>query len=409
MRFASVTAHNLSSPITPPQDRHYAGGVRRLLKRDFVLVVVETRDGEIGVAPGGASSSAMREYFEGTSHSDFASMLEERVAPDVIGDPIESPAEIEERVRRLDLPTMLESQAISVLDVAYHDLLGKRQGAPIYELLADEAVANGTVTTHMPLYASAGMYMPPQKYAEQAAAIQERGFGGYKYRPGLGYDDDLRTIELIREAVGDDMEIMIDAHTWWKMGDSSYSFADLVDLVREMETFDPYWLEEPVPPTDYDAYRDLATEVSVPLAGGESEESPEGLIDLAETGAISFLQGDVRHHRGFTGCWDAIEHCREGSVKFLPHNFGTHLGLVANAHLAAAIPLNGYLEYPVFGDDTAGMYPFPLAEDVLVDDLAIEDGSFTVPDGPGLGVEVDFDVIEAYPHIEGPWTEFLDG
>lgn len=402
MRLVSITAHELSSPITPPQDRRYAGGVRRLLKRDVVLVVVETSEGEIGVAPGGASSSAMREYFEGTSHSDFASVLEDRVAPEVTGDPIDA-AELRERVARADLPKMLESQAISVLDITFHDLLGKRQGAPIYDLLTD-----GPVTTCMPLYASAGMYMPPEGYAEQAAAIQERGFAGYKYRPGLGYDDDLRTIESIREAVGDDMEIMIDAHTWWKMGDSSYSFSDLVDLVREMEAYDPYWLEEPVPPADYDAYRRLAAEVSVPLAGGESEESPEGLIDLAETGAIDFLQGDVRHHRGFTGCWDVVENCRGSSTKFLPHNFGTHLGLVANAHLAAAIPLEGYLEYPVFGDDTAGMYPFPLAEEILIDDLDVRDGSFTVPDGPGLGIEINMDAIEEYPYVEGPWTEFLD-
>jgi len=128
MRLVSVSAHNLSSPITPPQDRRYAGGVRRLLKRDVVLVVVETRDGAIGVAPGGASSSAMREYFEGTSHSDFASVLEERVAPAVTGDPIDDPDEIRERVKQIGLPTMLESQAISVLDIAYHDVLGKRQG-----------------------------------------------------------------------------------------------------------------------------------------------------------------------------------------------------------------------------------------------------------------------------------------
>lgn len=403
MRLTNVTAHTLSSPIDPPQDRHFAGGVRRLLKRDFVLVVVETADGEVGVAPGGASSSAMREYFEGASQDDFASVIEEVVAPEVTGDPIEDPAEIHERIAAAGLPEMLESQAVSVVDVAYHDILGKRRGAPVYDLLAD-----GDVTTRMPLYASAGMYMPPEGYADQAAAIRDRGFKGYKYRPGLGYEDDLRTIRLVREAVGDDVEIMVDAHTWWKMGDASYSFDQLVDLVTEMEAFDPYWLEEPVPPSDYDAYRNLAAEVDVTLAGGESEESPEGLVELAETGAVGFLQGDVRHHRGYTGCWEVVEHCRGTDVTFLPHNFGTHLGLVANAHLAAATPLEGYLEYPVFGDDTAGMYPFPLAEEILVDDIDVEDGYFEVPDGPGLGVEVDFDVVEKYPHVEGPWTEFLD-
>jgi L-alanine-DL-glutamate epimerase-like enolase superfamily enzyme len=79
---------------------------------------------------------------------------------------------------------------------------------------------------------------------------------------------------------------------------------------------------------------------------------------------------------------------------------------VANAHLTAAAPESELLEYPVFGDDTAGMYPFPLAEEILLEPLDIEDGVLTVPDGPGLGVEVDTDVLERYPHIDGPWTEF---
>ncbi|MFC6734227.1 MULTISPECIES: mandelate racemase/muconate lactonizing enzyme family protein [unclassified Haladaptatus] len=403
MQLDTISAYNLSSPIDPPQDRHYAGGVRRLLKRDVVLVVVETADGERGVATGGATSSAMREYFEGASHSDFAGVLEDMVAPALTEGPLSGPADVRARIEDLDLPEMLESQAISAVDIAYHDILGKRQGAPIYDLLAD-----GDVRTELPLYASAGMYMPPEGYAKQARAIADRGFRGYKYRPGLGYDEDLRTIELIREAVGDDVEIMVDAHTWWKLGDASYSFDELVSLVREMEAFDPYWLEEPVPPADYDAYRRLAAQVDVPLAGGESEESPEGLLALADTDAVGFLQGDVRHHRGFTGCWEVVEACRDRDVTFLPHNFGTHLGLVANAHLAAAIPMAEPLEYPVFGDDVAGMYPFPLAEDIIQEDLGIEGGHFSLPDGPGLGVTVNLDVVEEYPHIDGPWTEFLD-
>lgn len=124
MRLTNVTAYTLSSPIHPPQDRHFAGGVRRLLKRDFVLVVVETADGEVGVAPGGASSSAIREYFEGASQDDFASVIEEVVAPEVTGDPIEDPAEKHGRVAAGDLPEMLESQAVSVLDVALRHAVG---------------------------------------------------------------------------------------------------------------------------------------------------------------------------------------------------------------------------------------------------------------------------------------------
>jgi L-alanine-DL-glutamate epimerase-like enolase superfamily enzyme len=125
-------------------------------------------------------------------------------------------------------------------------------------------------------------------------------------------------------------------------------------------------------------------------------------------GAVSFLQGDVRHHWGYTGCWEAVAYCADPDrdVQFVPHHFGTHLGLVANAHLTAAAPGAALLEYPVFGDDVAAMYPFPLAAELLATDLDLSDGRLRLPDGPGLGVEVDVDVVDRYPYVEGPWTEF---
>lgn len=403
MRITDIQAHNLSSPIDPPQERHYYGGTRRLLKRDVVLVIAETADGEVGYAPAGASSSAMREYFEGASHSDFATLLEETVAPELAGADLETGDDIYEVIRGLDLPELLESQAVSAIDIAFYDVLGKRQDTPIYELLGEPE----DIITTLPLYASGGMYMPPEGYAEQAAAIQDLGFGGYKYRPGLGPEEDLRTIELLRETVGDDMDIMVDAHTWWKMGDRSYGFEQTKQLIEEFAAYDPFWVEEPVEPDDYDGYRDLSTTTTVPIAGGESEESPEGLIDLTEQGQVDYLQGDVRHHRGFTGCWEVIQYCAGRDVTYVPHHFGTHLGLVANAHLTAAGPETELLECPVFGRDESGMYPFDLATDILVDELDIADGQLSIPDGPGLGVEVDLDVIDEYPYIDGPWTEFI--
>lgn len=403
MRVSRVEAHELTSPIEPPQKRAFLGGSRRLLKRDVVLVALETADGAVGYAPAGATSSAMREYFEDASHSSFGDVLEESIGAELVGETLDGPDDVRAAVECADLPELLASQAAAALDVAYHDLWGREVGAPIYDLLAtDEA----DVTTRLPLYASAGMYMEPEGYAEQATAIQERGYGGYKYRPGLGIEEDLRTLKLIREAVGPDMNVMVDAHTWWKLGDLSYSREEVVGLVNAMAEYDPYWVEEPVPPADYDAYSDLAAQTDVPLAGGESEESPAGLLALAETGAVSFLQGDVRHHGGYTGCWEAVEYCAGRNVTYAPHNFGTDLGLVANAHLTAAAPEAELLEDAVFGDDTAGMYPFPLAEDILVDDLDRTDGHLVVPDGPGLGVEVNVDVLAEYPYVEGPWTEF---
>ena len=409
MDIATVSGYALSSPIDPVQKRPFFGGERHLHKRDVVLVVVETRDGRQGVATAGASSSAMREYFEGDSQGTFADIVEESVADALEGETIDEITDAHDLLAATKLPAHLEMEAISAIDVALYDIRGKELGAPIYELLADEYGSDPT--TEMPLYASAGMYMEPEGYVEQARALEELNFFGYKYRPGIGPDGDRRTVDLLAEGV-DDIEIMLDVHTWWKLGES-YGRETVRELVEHAADRGAYWIEEPVEPDDHTGYVELA-ETGAPLAGGESEESPSGLVELGETGAVEFLQGDVRHHEGFTGCRDAVEYCDGRDVEFVPHNFGTWLGLAANAHLVAAAPDVSLLEYPVFDNDPAlaeatidpGMYPFDLAFDIIEGQPDIEDGHLTVSDAPGLGVDVDLDVLEEYPFVEGAWTEF---
>jgi len=408
MEIRDVSGYALSSPIEPPQDREFHGGTRRLLKRDFVLVVVETSDGRRGFAPAGASSSAMREFFEEDSQGTFADVIDGPVAATLEGELIEEVTRAHDLLRGTDLQGKPLSEAISAVDVALYDLLGKEHGAPVYELLAEE---HGTEpTTEMPLYASAGMYMEPEGYAEQAAVIEDLGFFGYKYRPGIGVEGDRRTVELLAERI-EETEIMLDTHTWWKLGEA-YGRDTVRELIEHADAHGAYWVEEPVEPDDYEGYVELAG-TGAPLAGGESEESPAGLLALGETGAVSFLQGDVRHHEGFTGCGEAIEWCAGRDVAFVPHNFGTWLGLAANAHLVAAGPETRLVEYPVFendpaldGDPDPGMYPFDLAFEIIEGEPDIEGGRLTVGDDPGLGVDVNLGVIEEYPFVEGPWTEF---
>ncbi|WP_276256846.1 mandelate racemase/muconate lactonizing enzyme family protein [Halomontanus rarus] len=410
MQLDTVTGHALSSPIDPPQHRQFHGGSRTLLKRDVVLVVVETTDGYRGVATAGASSSAMREYFEGESQGTFGDVIDGDVADVLEGRTIDDISEAHEYIESAGLPDRLETQAISAVDVALYDIRGKELDAPVYELLVDEFEDAPAPTTDLPLYASAGMYMEPEGYAAQAELVEEAGFMGYKYRPGIGPDADRRTIDLVTETL-ETTEVMLDCHTWWKLRDA-YGPEVVEDIVSYAAEKGAYWVEEPVAPDDYDGYRRLA-ETDAPLAGGESEESPEGLVALAETGAVSYLQGDVRHHHGFTGCLGAIEYCRGRDVEFVPHNFGTWIGLLANAHLVAAAPEVELVEYPIFENDPLvdaagdpGMYPFELAFDLVDGTPPVEDGRLAVPDAPGLGIEVDLDVLEEYPFQEGPWTEF---
>lgn len=413
MRITDVRGFALSSPIEPPQDRPFHGGTRRLLKRDVVLAVVETADGLRGAATAGATSSAMREYFEGDSQGTFADVLENEAAEALEGEEIDDITDAHDLIEATNLPDRLKTKAISALDVALYDIRGKELGAPVYELLHEQYEEPPEPTTDLPLYASSGMYMEPEGFAEQAGYVEEAGFFGYKYRPGIGPDEDRRTIDLVSEAL-DETEMMLDAHTWWKLEDG-YNDDTVEDVVAYADENGAYWVEEPVAPDDYEGYERLAT-TGADLAGGESEESPEGLVALGETGAVSYLQGDVRHHRGFTGCHDAIEFCRGKDVEFVPHNFGTWLGLLANAHLVAAAPEVELVEYPIFENDPLvdasgdpGMYPFDLAFDIVEGQPPVADGRLAVPDEPGLGIEVDLDVVEEYPFIEGPWTEFHYG
>ncbi|RDZ62618.1 mandelate racemase [Haloferax sp. Atlit-12N] len=410
MDIRDIQAYAVSSPIDPPQERQFHGGMRRLNKRDVVIIVVDTADGERGFATAGASSSAMREYFEGDSQGTFADVVNESIADQLIGETVEEPADVQSLVRELPLPERAKTEAASALDVALHDIRGKELGAPVYELLADQYDDHdGAAPTDIPLYASAGMYMEPEGYVQQAKTIEELGFFGYKYRPGIGPDEDRRTVSLLADAL-DDTEIMLDVHTWWKLEDG-YDEETVRDLVKHAGTQGAYWVEEPLEPEDYEGYVEMAKQ-GVPLAGGESE-STDGLVKLGETGAVDFLQGDVRHHRGFSGCQAAIELSRGREMEFVPHNFGTWFGLIANAHLVASAPEVRLLEYPVFENDPVlsadhdpGMYQNDVAFDIIEGQPDIEDGQLSLSDDPGLGIEIDLDVVEKYPFQDGPWTEF---
>src|SRR5579885_3202218 len=134
------------------------------------------------------------------------------------------------------------------VEVGLYDLVAKERGVPLSEVLG------GRVRDRIRLYGSAGMYMPPEAYAAEAAAIADLGFRAYKMRPALGPEKDLETVRLMRQAVGQDFDLMVDAHTWWRMGDRSYDFATVEQLAREMAAYDVAWLEEPLPPDDHEAY-----------------------------------------------------------------------------------------------------------------------------------------------------------
>jgi L-alanine-DL-glutamate epimerase-like enolase superfamily enzyme len=384
MKISNVEAFLMSYAMPEKVELPFWGGMRTILKRDAMLIKVTADNGLIGYAPGPAFSRAADEI--STVIKDF-----------LVG---KDPAKWR-TFKFEDRPEV--AKTYYAVEVALLDLVGKFEGCGISEVMG------GRVRSTIKLYGSGGMYMPPEKYAEEAAAIQQMGFPAYKMRPGMGPEADLKTMELMRKATGPQMGIMVDAHTWWRMGNKSYTPQVIRDLARSLKAYNPYWLEEPFLPEDHHSYKKLKDDGFVPIATGEHEQEYEGFEDLARLNATDFLQMDVCCQGGFEMGLKVFDLAAANNMKFAFHSWGTTLEVLAAAQLGVCREESvvEWLEYPCYSTPTrAGMYPFPLSDEILKHPLEINNGYLKLSSAHGLGIEVNEAVIHKYPFIPGPWSFF---
>jgi L-alanine-DL-glutamate epimerase-like enolase superfamily enzyme len=376
MKITNVEAFLMSYVFPEPLKLKFWGGERTILKRDAMLVKISTDGGVVGYGPGPASERAQQE-------------ITNRARARLVG---QDPARWKEL-----------REAAGEAEIALLDLAGKAEGRPVSELLG------GRVRDRIRLYGSGGMYMPPEQYAEEAAGIAALGFTAYKMRPGIGPEGDVEAVRRMRQAVGPEVKLMVDAHTWWRMGDRSYSYDTVRQLCRDMAPYEPAWLEEPLPPEDHDAYRRLKQDAPFPLATGEHEHTLEGFLDLITTHAADYIQSDVCCQGGFAMGEKIFDAVAKHGLQFVFHSWGTQLEVLAAAHLGITRPESvvSWLEFPCHRKPgRAGMYPFPLAEEILAEPLAITRGELLVPKTPGLGLRLDETVVHRYPYQAGPWSFF---
>jgi L-alanine-DL-glutamate epimerase-like enolase superfamily enzyme len=360
------------------------GGRRTILKRDAMLIRVTTDTGLAGCAPGPAHERANRE-------------IKQTIGPFLIG---KDPRRWLELGFAADIEVMKTYRAV---EIALLDLVARYEGCPLSDLLG------GRKRDRIKLYGSAGMYMEPEQYAEEAHTIIDMGFPAYKMRPGIGPDKDLEAVALMREAVGPDAGLMIDAHTWWRMGDNSYSFETTAKLAHDMRDYHPIWLEEPLPPDDHAAYRKLRAQSDVKLASGEHEPDDSGFDDLIGSEAVDYVQMDILCQGGISTAQRIFENVQKKGLQFAFHSWGTALEVLTAAQLGVCWPESAveWLEYPRYSHRERGaMYPFPLADEILSENLKIENGYLVLPDGPGMGIDINETVIEKYPFTPGPWSLF---
>ena len=384
MKIKKVEAFLLSSPMKEPVVLPFYGGERTIVKRDAMFIRVTADNGLVGYGPGAAHERAVRDIRE-----TISAFLEGR-------DPLQW--------KDFDFQGALElTKTYRAVEVAVIDLAAKYEGVPLSELVGVRK------RNRIKLYGSAGMYMSPEEYAEESAAIAAMGFTAYKMRPARGPEKDLETIAKMREAVGPDVGLMIDAHAWWRMGDRSYSYETIEKLARDAAPYKPAWFEEPLPPDDHAAMRRLRDAGHVAVASGEHEPDEPSFMDMISSGAVDYSQMDVCCQGGFEMARRIFEATEKQGIRFAFHCWGTLLEVVAAAQLGVCWQADvvEWLEYPCHAKEgRVGMYPFPLADDILTAPLQIEDGDLVVPTGPGIGVEVDESVIERYPYIPGPWSFF---
>jgi L-alanine-DL-glutamate epimerase-like enolase superfamily enzyme len=238
----------------------------------------------------------------------------------------------------------------------------------------------------MRAYASAGFYTQTKGKRELAlemASYVEEGYSAVKMKiGGLSLKEDLERIRAVREAIGPEVELMVDANC-------AYTPKQAMAMAERMEELNIAWFEEPVPTDDVEGSAQLAAFTSIPIAGNESEFTRFGFRDLIVRRAVDIVQPDAIWSGGISECRKIAAMASAFGLPCVPHSFSSAVALVANMHLIASIP-NGYLV-------EMDRNPNPLREELIHGPVRIDaESCVRMPQGPGLGIELDEGVIRRY-------------
>ena len=296
--------------------------------------------------------------------------------------------------RMAGLVHYLSPHAVGSVDVALWDIAGKTAGLPVHRLL-------GTCRDRIPAYYSTAHYRTPGEYAEDAVYWQEQGWRGYKLHPPRGpwlppgtappVDFDMAACEAVRAAVGDEMTLMLDS-SW------SYSYPDALRVGQAIQDLGYFWYEDPLPDHDIHGYQRLARHLTIPLLA--TEITPGGLTALPPwitAGATDFLRGDVVIKGGITGLMKIAHLAEAFGMNCEVHDNYNPLNNVAALHVTMAIDNCDWLEVLAFnraGDHSLAHFSYGLTEPFTVD----AEGNVHAPTAPGLGVGVDWPLINSSVH-----------
>ena len=268
-------------------------------------------------------------------------------------------------------------QAISAIDIACWDIMGKAAGMPVATLLGGKRRESARA------YASTLFRNTPQGVEGAARHYVDQGFTAVKFGWGPFGKDLRRDVSLVKAARNGlgDLDMMVDVG-WRKRR----TFKEALQLVKAIEPFEPYWIEEPCFPEDYATYRRLAEAVDTPIAAGEQESTIWGFRRLIREGRVDIVQPDMSRCGGLTVARRVAHLTDDLNVAICPHAWGSDVLTAATLQFVAFLPRETFVEFNT-SDDL-------LSRDLVTEPFELVDGRIRLPDKPGLGVELNMDTVE---------------
>jgi L-alanine-DL-glutamate epimerase-like enolase superfamily enzyme len=266
--------------------------------------------------------------------------------------------------------------ALSGIDIALWDLLGKSLGQPVWRLLG------GRLRDRIPAYASGG-WAPVGGVGKQLRQYVERGHRAVKMRVGLqdkSVDDSAARVREAREQLGPDVGLMVDAHGTWSVREAQR-------FARKVADCDLGWLEEPVSPDNVTGQAEVRAATDIPIAAGETEQTRFAFRDLIEARAVDVLQPDVAIAGGITETLRICALAATHGLTVAPHLWGGAVLFASGLHLAVATPCVNTLEFSR-GEN-------PLLHELVEKPFDLRDGYVLAPDRPGLGLTLNRDFVRS--------------
>ena len=287
-------------------------------------------------------------------------------------------------------------QALSGVDIALWDILGKKTNSPLYQLVG------GKYNNEVPVYGY-GMMLQKKSvdeliplFEEEAKQIKSKNFKAMKMKVGLGPKEDLKLVQAVRNSIGKDFKLMVDAN-------HAYNLKDALYVGKGLDELDIYWFEEPVAPEDYNGYRELKKNISTSVAGGEAEFTKYGWNKLITNDCIDIAQPEVCGLGGITEYLKVVALAQANFVPVINHVWGSAVSIAVNLHLLTAqpdmpgglFPTKSMLEFDTT-EKNIFITDLPKENFSILDQVKNNNGFASVTDNVGIGINPNEDFIKEF-------------